>query len=87
MSCKLLYKMLTDIFDGDGQVVLSQREISGTLGISPSTVSRGMKKLKKSRLIYAIPQYDDCGKRMPNMYKMRNKPPSDGTDRAADKSP
>ena len=71
MSCKLLYMMLTDISNSDGQVALSQREISGALRISKSTVSRGMNRLRKSKHLYKIPQYDNRGRRVSTLYQLR----------------
>ena len=66
ISGKLLYLMLLDIVDADGEITIPQRQISEALGICRGTVSRNLRKLYRRGYIDMIPTFNECGGRMPN---------------------
>ena len=71
VSGKLLYLVLLDITDEDNKVIVPQRRISETLGISRGTVSRNLRRLRDSGYIDVLSQYNDYGGRAPNKYVIR----------------
>ena len=66
ISGKLLYLMLLDIVDAEGQIIIPQRRVSEALGISRGTVSRNFRKLCTSGYIDIIPQFHEDGGRAAN---------------------
>ena len=68
---KLLYFMLNEIVNRNGEIIISQRKISGTLGISRSAVSRNLRRLEKSGAIIVVAQYHSDGGRAANKYILR----------------
>jgi DNA-binding MarR family transcriptional regulator len=68
---KLLYLILDELADADGETVIPQRRISDALQISKSTVSRNLRKLKESGYIDAQPTYHSDGGRAANKYVLR----------------
>ena len=70
ISGKLLYLMLLDIVDHEGKIVMPQKRISESLGISRSTVSKNMHRLEDAGAILIEPTYNECNGRMPNRYKI-----------------
>ena len=70
ISGKLLYLMLLDIVDHEGKIVMPQKRISESLGISRSTVSKNMHRLEDAGAISIEPTYNECNGRMPNRYKI-----------------
>jgi DNA-binding MarR family transcriptional regulator len=71
ISGKLLLLLLLDVVDEESKITIPQRKISNALGISKSTVSKNLRKLCKNGYIDIIPTYNECGGRMPNIYKIR----------------
>ena len=70
-SGKLLFMILMDIIDTDNAVIIPQRRISETLGLSKSTVSRTLRKLEKSGYIGIQSQYHSDGGRAANKYYIK----------------
>jgi len=70
ITAKLLYLVLEDTVDEDGKVILAQRRVSDTLGISRSTISKNFRKLYRRGYIDIVPQFNEYGGRLPNRYQM-----------------
>lgn len=68
---KLLYLILLEISNRNGEIAIPQRKISEALHISKSTVSRNLRKLRDSGYIDTFPQYHSDGGRAANKYKIR----------------
>ena len=71
ISGKLLYLILLDIIDDRNEIMIPQRRISETLGISKGTVSRNFRKLCHCGYIDILPQFHDDGGRAANKYVVR----------------
>lgn len=71
ISGKLLYLVLLDVVDEKNQIIIPQKRVSEALGISRSTVSRNLGRLRNNGYIGVIPQYNEYGGRMPNKYIVR----------------
>ena len=65
---KLLYLVLGEISDENGEVVIPQRKICDTLRISRSAASRNLAKLRIAGAISIIPTYHSDGGRAANKY-------------------
>jgi len=66
---KLLYLILDDLSDGNGEIVIPLRKISTALRIAKSTVSRNLHKLRVAGHIEIVPQYrTDDGGQFSNKY-------------------
>ena len=70
VSGKMLYLILIDIADDNGRVIIPQRRISETLGISKAAVSRNLRHLRDGGYIGIDAQYTDFGSRAPNKYRI-----------------
>ena len=70
ISAKLLYILLLDIVDDEGKIVIPQKFIGASLGISQGTVSRNMHRLQDVGAIAIEPTFNECRGRMPNRYKV-----------------
>ena len=69
---KLLYLLLSELANKNGEVIIPQRKICGALSISRSAVSRNLRKLRDAGYIETLPQYhSDDGGRAANKYKIR----------------
>jgi len=69
MAGKLLYLILCELADRDGEVTVPQRKICDALHIAKSTASRNLRKLKMAGYIETVPQYrTDDGGRSSNKY-------------------
>ena len=71
VSGKLMYLILTDICNKNGEIIIPQRKISETLGISKGTVSRNLRLLRDFGYIDVLPQYHSDGGRAANKYIVR----------------
>ena len=71
VSGKLMYLILTDISNRNGEITIPQRRISEALGISKGTVNRNLRKLQNSGYIDVLPQYHSDGGRSANKYIVR----------------
>jgi len=71
MTGKLLYLILAEIADKNGEVTIPQRRISDTLNISKSTVSNNLRRLRDGGYISIHPQYHSDGGRAANKYRVR----------------
>lgn len=68
VSGKLLYLILTDMANRNGEIVIPQRKISEALHISKGTVSRNLRKLRDCGYIDVLPQFHNDGGRAANKY-------------------
>ena len=68
---KLLYLILNELANKNGEAVIPQRKISDALHISKGTVSRNLRRLRDGGYIDIIAQYNDYGGRAPNKYRLR----------------
>ena len=70
---KLLYLILDELANKNGEVIIPQRKISDALQIAKSTVSRNLRKLKDGGYIEIVPQYrTDDGGRASNKYIIKS---------------
>ena len=66
---KLLYFILDDLADDNGEIIVPQRRIADTLRISKSTVSRNLRRLRLKGYIDIQAQYrSEDGSRAANKY-------------------
>ena len=68
---KLLYLILYELSDQNGEIIIPQRRISSALRISKSTVSRNLRRLRDGGYIYIDPRYHAEGGRVANKYIVR----------------
>ena len=71
VAAKLLYLMLDDLADGNGEIVIPQRKISDALHIARSTVSRNLGRLRDGGHIAVQAQHHADGGRAANKYVIR----------------
>jgi DNA-binding MarR family transcriptional regulator len=66
---KLLYFILDDLADDNGEIIIPQRRIADTLHISKGTVSRNLRRLRDKDYIGIQAQYrSEDGGRSANKY-------------------
>jgi DNA-binding MarR family transcriptional regulator len=65
---KLLYLILNELANRNGEVVIPQRKISDALQISKSAVSRNLRRLENIGAIGVLPTYHYDGGRAANKY-------------------
>ena len=65
---KMLYLILCDLADQNGEIIVSQRKISDTLHISKATVSRNLRRLRDGGTIKVCPRFHNDGGRTANKY-------------------
>ena len=65
---KLLYVILSEFANRNGEVIIAQRKISDALHISRSAVSRNMRRLERAGAIRIVPTYHSDGGRAANKY-------------------
>jgi predicted transcriptional regulator len=65
---KLLYLIMNELADRNGEIVIPQRKISETLHISKSAVSRNLRKLRDGGYIGIRETYHSDGGRAANNY-------------------
>ena len=68
---KLLYLVLDDLANRDGEITIAQRKISGALGISQSTVSNNLRRLRDNGYINIHSRFNSDGGRSTNSYVIR----------------
>jgi len=71
ISAKLLYLVLTELSDEQGNITVSQRKISETLGISKGTVQKNLKRLRNAGFVRVTPQWNPDGGQTVNKYGIR----------------
>lgn len=71
VTAKLLYLILLEISNRNGEIVIPQRKISDALGVSKGTVSRNLRKLRDGGYIDTLPQYHCDGGRAANKYRIK----------------
>jgi len=71
ISAKLLYLLLLDTADAEGELIIPQKRVSEALGISRNTVSRNFRRLARTGAVQIIPTYNQYGGQMPNKYVIR----------------
>ena len=65
---KLLYLILDELANKNGEITIPQRKISDALRISKGTVSRNLCRLRNGGYIGIHPQYHTDGGRAANKY-------------------
>jgi len=68
---KLLYLILDELANKNGEIAIPQRKISDALRISKGTVSRNLRRLRDGGYIDIHPQYHSDGGRAANKYIVR----------------
>jgi len=68
---KLLYFILDDLANRDGEITIAQRKISSALGISQTTVSRNLRRLHDNGYICIHQRFNSDGGRSINKYVVR----------------
>ena len=68
---KLLYLILDELANRNGEIVIPQRKLSDALQISKGTVSRNLRRLRNGGYIGIQPQYHSDGGRAANKYKIK----------------
>jgi predicted ArsR family transcriptional regulator len=68
---KLLYLVLTELADRNGELIIPQRKVSAALRISKGAVSRNLRRLQSGGYIGIFPQYHSDGGRTANKYKIK----------------
>ena len=69
---KLIYLVLNDLANRNGEVDIPQRRISDALHISKKAVSRNLRRLESGGYIIILPQYrSDDGGRSANKYTIK----------------
>ena len=68
---KLLYLILDELADKNGEIIISQRKISAALHISKGAVSRNLHRLREGGYIEILPQYHHDGGRAANKYRIK----------------
>ena len=70
-TAKLLLLLLRDITNDRDFIVIPQRRIAETLGITRKTVSVNLRRLEQAGVISIEPLYSQYGGRLPNRYRLR----------------
>ena len=70
-TAKLIYLALRDAINYGDYVVIPQRRIADTLGISRKAVSANLRRLEQAGAIAIEPLYNQYGSRLPNKYRLR----------------
>jgi DNA-binding MarR family transcriptional regulator len=68
---KLLYLILGELANRNGEIIIPPRRISAALRISKGTVSRNLRRLRDGGYIDISPQYHSDGGRAANKYRIR----------------
>lgn len=68
---KLLYFVLDELANQNGEIIIPQKKISSVLRISKSTVRRNLRRLEEIGAISIIPQYHSDGGRAANKYYVK----------------
>ena len=68
---KLLYLILDELADKNGEIIIPQRKISGALQISRGAVSRNLCRLRDGGYIGIHPRYHSDGGRAANKYVVK----------------
>lgn len=68
---KLLYLVLDDLANENGEIIITQRKICEALRISKSAVSRNLRRLQRAGAISIIPTYHNDGGRAANKYVLK----------------
>lgn len=68
ISGKLLFLILDELANKNGEIIIPQRKISDALRINKSTVSRNLRRLRDGDYIDIYPTYHSDGGRAANKY-------------------
>ena len=68
---KLLYLVLDELVNRNGEIIIPQRKICDALQISKGTVSRNLRRLRDGGYIDIQPQYHSDGGRTANKYRIK----------------
>jgi len=70
-TAKLIYLALRDAIAYGNYVIIPQRKLAETLGISRRAVSANLQRLEQAGAISIEPIYNQYGSRLPNKYRLR----------------
>lgn len=70
-SAKLIYLLLSELCDQNGEVIIPIRKISEALNLARDTVSSNLMRLERSGYIIITEQYNEYGGRAPNKYQLK----------------
>lgn len=70
-TAKLLYLLLRDNVGKSAGLTIRKDELARTLGVSPRTVAKNMRRLMEQGYIYIVPTYNSDGGRSANKYILR----------------
>jgi DNA-binding MarR family transcriptional regulator len=68
---KLLYLILDELANQNGEIIIPQRKISEALHISKSTVSRNLRRLESVGKIIIVARYHSDGGQAANKYVVK----------------
>ena len=68
---KLIYLILDELADQNGEIIVPQKRISSALGISQGSVSRNLRRLRDAGYIRVYARYHLEGGRLSNKYVIR----------------
>lgn len=71
MTGKLLYLILDELADKNGEIIIPQKKISAALHISKGAVSRNLCRLREGGYIDVVAQYHSDGGRAANKYRIK----------------
>ncbi|MCG8540156.1 MAG: helix-turn-helix domain-containing protein [Clostridia bacterium] len=71
ISGKLIYTLLGELADENGEIQISNRSISNTLKISKGTVSKNLHRLERNGYLFVRAMYREDGGRIANKYILR----------------
>lgn len=70
-TAKLLYLLLRDNAGKNAELIICRNELARTLGVSPHTIAKNMRRLMEQGYIYIVPTYNSDGGRSANKYILR----------------
>lgn len=70
-TAKLLYLLLRDNVGNDAGLTIRRNELARTLGVSPGTITKNMRRLMEQSHIYIVPTYNSDGGQSANKYILR----------------
>jgi len=68
---KLMYLILNELANRNGEIIIPQRKICDALRISKGTISRNLRRLRDGGYIDIQPQYHSDGGRAANKYRIK----------------
>jgi len=71
ISGKLIYTLLSELADENGEIQISSKSISNTLKISRGTVRKNLHSLEQKGYLFIREMYREDGGRIANKYILR----------------